>query len=164
MRVSIRDYPDYSITKSGKVWSRISKRFLRSAINSRGYLQVWLCHNKKRKSRHVHRLVLETYAGPCPKGMVCRHLNGDQRDNRFTNLCWGTVRENTLDAFKHGTRTNVGEANSYSKVTERDVRLIFNAYHDGANTQQELADYFNITISNVSCIVNKKSWKHIWRN
>lgn len=51
----------------------------------------------------LHRLVAIVFHGPCPEGMVCRHLNGNPADNRADNLRWGTHLENSMDAWRHGT-------------------------------------------------------------
>lgn len=162
---AIPGFSNYSITKNGCVWSKYRNgRWLRVSYDSDGYPQVILCTNKKRRNRKIHRLVLETYVGPCPNGMECRHLNGNPVDNRLENLCWGTKSENQMDSLKHGTAQgphNKGEKNGQAKLTENQVRLIFNAYYDGVHTQQELADYFGVTQSLVSLITKKEKWGHV---
>jgi len=50
----------------------------------------------------VHRMVLLAFVGPAPEGMKCRHLNGNPKDNRLENLCWGTSSENNRDIVRHG--------------------------------------------------------------
>ena len=65
-----------------------------------GYLAVHLGAGRRYL---VHRLVLQTFVGPCPKGMEGLHGNGDRGDSRLTNLRWGTASENALDRVKHGT-------------------------------------------------------------
>jgi hypothetical protein len=42
----------------------------------------------------VHRLVCEAFNGPCPPGMVCMHKDENAKNNRPSNLLWGTQREN----------------------------------------------------------------------
>ena len=42
----------------------------------------------------VHRLVLETFVGPCPEGMECDHRNHNTADNRIENLAWITHSDN----------------------------------------------------------------------
>ncbi len=66
------------------------------------YQQVSL---RTRRNAQVHRVVLETFQGPCPDGMVCRHLDGNPHNNRLDNLAWGTMLENSQDRFRHGTAT-----------------------------------------------------------
>jgi hypothetical protein len=53
-------------------------------------------------TRKVHRLVLETFVGPCPDGMECCHNNGDPADNRLENLRWDTLSSNAYDRVEHG--------------------------------------------------------------
>ena len=50
----------------------------------------------------VHRLVLETFVGPCPAGLEGCHRNDDPADNRLENLYWGTRSDNLLDAVRNG--------------------------------------------------------------
>src|SRR6185503_4415721 len=46
-------------------------------------------------SYKVHRLVCEAFNGPPPfDGAVCMHLNENSRDNKPSNLKWGTQKEN----------------------------------------------------------------------
>jgi hypothetical protein len=47
-------------------------------------------------------LMLETWIGKRPKGMVARHLNDVRSDNRLDNLSWGTHKDNFNDAVKNG--------------------------------------------------------------
>ena len=56
--------------------------------------------------RLVHRLVLETFVGPCPEGMECRHLNDNPADNRLSNLCWGTRTDNMFDRTRNRIDNN----------------------------------------------------------
>lgn len=53
-------------------------------------------------SRYVHRLVLETFIGPCPDGHEGCHNNGNKYDNRLCNLRWDTHKNNIKDAVKAG--------------------------------------------------------------
>lgn len=51
----------------------------------------------------VSRLVLETFRGPCPPGMECRHLNSSSTDDRLRNLTWGTREQQIADQKRAGT-------------------------------------------------------------
>lgn len=49
----------------------------------------------KRKNYKVHRLVCEAFNGPEPfPRAVVMHLDEDYRNNRASNLQWGTQKEN----------------------------------------------------------------------
>ncbi len=76
--------------------------------NEWGHLKVFLCKNGKKSQMLVHRLILLTFDGLCPDGMVVRHLNGDPTDNRLENLAYGTPSDNTIDSIDHGTHHSSG--------------------------------------------------------
>ncbi|WP_396897297.1 NUMOD4 motif-containing HNH endonuclease [Mycolicibacterium fortuitum] len=75
----------------------------KSGKPGKDYSSVGLCGPDSKVFRHVHRLVLETFVGPCPAGMEACHNNGDRFDNRLENLRWDTRSNNNLDKNKHGT-------------------------------------------------------------
>lgn len=53
----------YFLTKSGKVWSGFSKRFLAPFLDKDGYLKVRLISSdNKRHSYSIHRLMLENFS------------------------------------------------------------------------------------------------------
>jgi hypothetical protein len=51
-----------------------------------GHLYVNLVRGGVKKSRAVHRLVLEAFVGPCPPGYQCCHWDGVATNNRVENL------------------------------------------------------------------------------
>ena len=108
---------------------------------------------------NVHTLVLNAFVGERPEGMVCRHLNGNALDNRLSNLCWGTPKENTQDAIRHGTAPFLrhGENALAAKLKLSDVKAIKKMYSQGM-TQQEIAKLYSISQHHVSDIVNGKTW------
>lgn len=155
----IPKFPGYQITKDGEVWSEPNhchskNKRLKPGLSG-SYLTVSLGKQGKQCTRRIHCLVLETYVGPCPDGLECRHLDGNSVNNRLTNLCWGTRSENHYDAVRHGTCP-------HCKLIEEQVKLIFNTYHDGAYSQKELAEYFNVDIHSINMIINKRTWKYLW--
>ena len=125
------------------------------------YFQVNLWQSGKPKIQRIHRLVLETYIGPCPPGMQCRHLDGNPQNNNLENLCWGSSEENSQDAIQHGTVIR-GEKHPLSKLTEQDVRMIIYMYRTGLFTQKKIAKVYRVCYQLVNLIVNKKRWKHLW--
>lgn len=169
----IPNFPDYAITRDGRIWSKPHTtshghkrkgRWLKLHIIVSGYVHIDLRLNKKNYIKMVHRLVLETYVGPCPSNMEARHLNGIRGDNRLDNLCWGTPRENWNDRRKHGNvNSPKGEANGQAKLKEKQVREIYAIYHNKIYNQYSLAEMFGVSVMTICRIVNKKSWRHLWR-
>ena len=160
--VVIPGFPNYMSTKQGRIFSIKSDRFLNPYVGERGVLYVNLRKEGKSFLRRVHRLILETFVGPRPPGKLCRHLDGKTKNNQNCNLKWGTPKENQADRLTHGT-SNTGTKHPHSKLIEAQVKLIFHAYHDGAYTQQYLADYFEVGRTTIQEIVEKRTWRHIWQ-
>ena len=99
----IPNFPNYSITTDGKVFSHTSNRFLKPAINKKdGYQSV----NIHKKRITIHRLVALTYIpNPEDKKRV-NHINGNKMDNRQENLRWVGAKKITKKEMKpvgHGT-------------------------------------------------------------
>lgn len=129
-------------------------------VHKAGYHHVTFSKDGLEFRRYVHELVLTTYVGPCPDGMVCRHLNGDPADNRWPeNLLWGTQVENVADMFRHG-RGMIGERHYGAKVTEDDVREIRRLAASGV-FQDDIASRFGLKQGSVSDIVRRKSWASV---
>jgi len=164
------NFPGYYINKQGRLWSapkgRSNKKgkYLKpGTINE--HFHVGLQRDGKQFSRYIHRLVLETFIGPCPEGMECRHLNGNSRDNNLSNLQWGTHKENGLDIVRHGSLKgkSIGEKSGRTKFTEQDVRTIVYMYSTGTFLQREIAEIYSVSRSTIEYIVTKRNWKHLWR-
>lgn len=164
----IAGFCNYFVTKSGEVRSRRGRWgrgcWLKPRINSAGYPGVTLYNSARKKvDAHIHRLVLETYVGPCPEGMECRHLDGNPANNHLDNLKWGTHQENCMDAVKHGTASGLrkGEDKGGCKLTEQQVETILIAHRDGTHTRKELAAYLDINYWTICDIVSRRRWGHV---
>lgn len=96
--VDIPGYEEmYAVTKSGKVWSYYSKRYLSPGDNGHGYMYVSLHKDSKKKSYRLHRLVAEAFIEK-PDGWDeswdVAHLDDNRSNNCYWNLAWQTRKEN----------------------------------------------------------------------
>jgi len=165
----IADFPGYEVGDDGTIISTIGlARFYRKGRRSMEggtcggdgkHRHVTLWRNGRGYSRSVHTIVLETFGGSRPERMQCRHLNGDAADNRLENLAWGTARENSDDARRHGTLPR-GERHGCAKITEKDVVEIRRRAIAGEK-QMDLGRSFGITQAAVSLIVRREHWGHV---
>lgn len=81
---------------------KVAERVLKPSVHHSGYRRVILARGGDRDERLVHSVIALTFHGPRPDGMEVRHLNGDQTDNRPSNLAYGTSGENKADILEHG--------------------------------------------------------------
>lgn len=80
---------------------KVPGRVLRPGI-ARGYERVVLQKGGMRHDVAVHRLVLETFVGPCPDGMEACHGDDNRRNNLLMNLRWDTKSANCQDRTRNG--------------------------------------------------------------
>lgn len=91
------------ITDRGRKWRG---KIMTPYVMDNGYAIVTLWRAGTQRPQLVHRLVLAAFYGKPKPGQEARHLNGDQADNRLSNLQWGTHSENQFDQVDHGTHPN----------------------------------------------------------
>lgn len=142
-----------SYWKRGRVPALVDfPRLLKPFVNSYGYPVFTIHVSGVQLTPPAHRLVLETFVGPCPEGMLCRHLDGNPQNNCVRNLCWGTALENCEDAKRHGTST--------AKLTPDDVRNLRKLVA-GGTTQKAMARALGVSASTINNAVYRRSWSHV---
>ncbi len=158
----IHDYPGYYACADGSIWSNKSGKLrkLKPERMSHGgrkttYQAVNLRKDGKTYHVEVQRLVLLAFVGSCPAGMEACHNNGNSMDNRAENLRWDTRRANAADSLKHGTRA-LGERNGHAKIRDAEIPKIRARYAAGDITQQQLADEYRVSNSQICMIISGK--------
>lgn len=140
-------------------------------IDYDGYRRIQLNDGKsKRLRRFTHRMVATAFI-PNNENLPCvNHKNGIKLDNSVENLEWISVADNNRHAQRTGLHPGPpnpekyeiarGSKHKMSKITEKDVIEIRALKKDGKDNK-EIAKLFNISISTVGRILNKKLWKHV---
>ena len=114
-----------------------------------GHVSVVLEHGTK--GQPVHQLIMKTFVGEPPSNMEILHINGNPKDNRLSNLRYGTRSENIIDVYIQG--------NKWRKLSIDDVHAIrFGLFCK--ITQKELSQMYDVSISTISAIKRGKifSW------
>ena len=88
----------YLVSNQGRVKSlkHTTAKLLTAFPNNKGYYRVCLSHNGKSRHFLVSRLVAMAFCendDPQSKNTV-DHLDTDKANNRASNLCWMTLKEN----------------------------------------------------------------------
>jgi len=156
----VKDY--YWIYENGDVYSEYSHRNLTKFLK-RGYYQVNLMRYDDvtpSESYSIHRLLMIAFR-PVEnmEKLQVNHKDGNKLNNNFDNMEWVTLEENIKHAWKTGLlSTRKGVKSNFSKLTEDDIKNIFSLREQGF-TQQAIADQVGCTRSNISYILNKKTWQ-----
>ncbi|MEE9574062.1 MAG: NUMOD4 domain-containing protein [Candidatus Neomarinimicrobiota bacterium] len=147
-----------------------NNRLLKPTRHHSGYMEVSLCKDGKQyKSLRIHMLILITFVGERPNKQECRHLDGNRQNNMLSNLTWGTHKENMQDRIKHGKYiAPKGSLNNLAKLTETQVleikkllgSTLKNKHNQGLKLK-EIAKRYKVSISAISYIKIRKTWKHM---
>jgi hypothetical protein len=152
-----KNYPNderYEVSQCGAV--RMKGRAIRKGSTTpAGYkVIVFSTPNSKPIGRYVHRMVMETFVSPCPEGKEVSHLNGDNTDNRLSNLIYESRKSNVARKVEHGTDYN-GARNPAAKLTFDQIQQI----RDSEESENTLALRFGVTRATIGRAKRNESWK-----
>jgi hypothetical protein len=171
----------YEVSSHGRVRrtepgrGTVAGRLLKRNVNRKGYAYVNLCRDRgaghETWRRGVYVLVCEAFHGPKPlpppgaARMQVRHLNGDTGDDRASNLCWGTPREDIEDRRRHGT-LSAGERHYRTHLSAEDVARIRAEYAGLRGSsgrvpngwRARVAERHGVVIGTIAAIVGGQSW------
>lgn len=152
----------YSITRRGKVFGHKRNKFLKLRKDTCGYVYVTLYKNGIPKNFSVHRLVALAFISNPQNKKFVNHKIPIKSKNDINNLEWVTRSENEKHAYKVGAKKGrLGEENNFTKLTKKQILKIRKEHKNKGCTHQMLADKFNTTRSNITQIINHKTWKHV---
>ena len=121
--VSLRQHPAHPTVfchEDGRVFVEC----VATPSGTQGYLDVLVPGlGSGAKSVRVRRcwLIAETFHGIREPGHVVRHDNGDDGDDRASNLLWGPPVLNSADMVRHG-RSQRGVRSSFNRISEETAR------------------------------------------
>ena len=151
----------YMVDCNGNIYTKRCKnggiKKLKPQMYKNGYTYVDLGLNGKIKRHLIHRLVAEAYIKNINNKPQVNHINGNKSCNVVSNLEWATRSENQKHAILNGLRSAKGEKNSRSKLKNNIVIEIYKSKQN----YKELASKYNVSISTISSIKNKKTWTHL---
>jgi len=155
----------YFVGKSGEVFNSKRQVYLKPWKNSSGYLDINLGAGFRIS---IHRLVAEVYCEGFDLSLDVNHKDGDKLNNHYSNLEWVTRSENCQHSYDNGLSKrrlghtdSVGSKNAMAVLNDEIVKEIRSLFKTGNFTQTALAKKFNITPSNIGCIIKRKTWKHL---
>lgn len=120
---------------------------------SHGYPVVNIRRSDRSRPELVHRLVLETFRGPCPPGMEGAHGDGDKLNTKLSNLRWATPSANNKDKLAHGTQVR-GEMSSTAALTDAQAKAI----RESNLPQRALAAHYGVSQPTIQKIKSGKTY------
>lgn len=146
----------YEVSNYGNVRRKGKTNPLAKVLDKDGYVVHVFSINNIRHNVMAHQLVAAAFIGPRPIGLLTLHEDGNKLNNCPLNLYYGTSKQNTADAVRHGTLAR-GTAHGNAKLTDKDVIAI----RVMTGTREEVAKAFGVSQATVSNIINRKIWRHV---
>ncbi len=151
-------YPNYSVTEGGKVFSFLSKRFLKSseAISKNNVitLRVNLFNEDGPKTIETYKLVANAFI-PNPDNLpVINHKDGNRRNNCVANLEWCTQEHN----MRHAVETGLLKTRS---LTEETVHNILQMMEEGYRNV-DISEICGISYSVIVKIRQGENYRPLW--
>lgn len=135
-------------------------RLLIPSPNKWGKLRCSLTRNGIRRKFQVHRLVLETFIGPCPEGREGSHKDGNSNNNAVSNLCWESHKDNEARKIAHGARAT-GEDCSFAKLTNAQVEEYRQRYKNGERPSALLRESgLSLSSGSFCLMLTGQRWRH----
>lgn len=176
--IEIHDFPNYMISNHGRVWRQEKETIFKNGVKrtfkeqyisicytKTGYCIVRLSNNGVKKTKYIHRLVAEHFIENKLNKPEINHIDGDKKNNRFSNLEWCTSKENKIHGWKnklYNPHSNMqGENHGNHKLKEKEVIEIRRLYDNRMKTLKELSLMFKTPNSTIQKIVYRKTWKHL---
>jgi len=163
--VPVAGFPIYEVSD----WARVRSldhydergqwrpgKVLKPWMHSTGYLCVTLYRDGKAYKPRVHALVAAAFRGPRPKGHDVRHGPNGPLDNRPSELCYGTRKENMEDMERDGTKRQ-GDNHHNAKLTVAIVSEC-RLRRAASETIEALADEFGVSWGAVRSAVSGVTW------
>lgn len=158
----VPSWPAFEASSEGDIRRTNSGRLLKGTVYNNGYRYINTTDPKdgSRKAVGIHVLVCEAFHGPKPDwAELVRHRDGDGLNNRYSNLRWGTHKQNAADRRLHG-RDTIGSAHGCAKIDEHDVIAIF-CLSRRRMIAEEIGALFDLSATTINRILARELWEHV---
>lgn len=145
------------IKQSNGVVIHIKGKILKTPVGNHGYPRCGFFRRGRGVIVSVHVIVALSFHGKCPAGQEVRHRDGKKKNNRDSNLKYGTRADNEADKVRHGT-SNRGER-SGSAILKRDQVIEIRRRYSTENiSQKNLGSQYGVSENAIHHIVNRSTW------
>ncbi len=155
IKYKLKGFPDYTITKCGKIFNRRGKS-LKFQINVDGYYVVNLIKEGKKYHKRRARLLAQTFIeNPLNLPMV-NHIDYDRQNDDLSNLEWVTAKENSEKS--HQLQPHVYKQRA--KVTEDTVHKICSLIEEGYRNV-DITSILDLSTDTVKHIRRGNTWREV---
>jgi hypothetical protein len=157
----IEGYEGYQISNIGRIKSFRNKKPLIMSLceNADGYLMTRIMKNGKGNTVRAGRLVALHFVDGFKEGLEVNHIDSNRKNDVYTNLEWVTHKDNIRHSHKHGFKSNFGDKNPRSTISNNDAMTIIEALTHLRPMQ--IVRLFGYKKSIVMQIYLRRNWQHL---
>lgn len=168
----VPDCPGYMAGSDGSLWSCWTKgrwprrtakwwRVKGTPTTQSGHLRVLLRTAAGfRVTDFLHRVILTTFVGQCPMGMIaCHDPDHNPANNAVGNLRWATPTANSADTKRHGRHAQ-GASHPNAVLRDDDIPEVFRLRHAGKN-HDEIAAVFGVRRAAITRVLLRHRYAHV---
>jgi hypothetical protein len=149
-------YPNYAVTRCGKVMNITTGRELKHALTGLKrcqYPTVRLYRDGGAKNVRVHRLVALAFIDN-PGNLPCvNHKDGNKLNPHYSNLEWCTYSENTHHAYRTGLHT-------WNVMTDELAHVCCEMFQQGMKIK-EVAEAAGVEYHNAHDLLTGRAFGHV---
>lgn len=128
------------------------------ALTEKGYGEIHIRVDGRRKKRRVHRVTWEEVFGPILSDLIVCHTCDTPNCRELDHLFLGTEADNSADMVAKGRQWHPhGVLAKSSVLTDDKARAIFAA----GGSQRAIAKRYGIGKSTVGAIKRGEAWRHV---
>lgn len=155
------EFDGYSVTDDGEVYSKKTKRFLKKSSNHKGYFQVCLIVDGKKKTVRVHQLVARAFIPNPTKRKQINHIDGNKKNNCVENLEWCTNSENQIHSYRVIGNKSHGGGGGKTPVICVETNQTYCSVSDAARCTGALVQNISRVCKNGSGTAGGFHWKYV---
>jgi|SRR5882672_1393227 len=150
-----------------RFWARVKKT--KTCWLWQGPLESWFGRGNIRLDKlpgeirgahvFVHRFSWMIHNGPIPEGIDVCHTCDVAHCVRPDHLFLGTQADNNADMVQKGRQCK-GSQQYNAKLKEKDIPVIRRLGDDGLS-EQKIANLYDVSQVAISCVLLRKTWKHV---
>ena len=137
------NYNLYNITKGGRGFQKKHTKESKEKIKKNN-ARYWL--NKHHSEKTIEKI---------KKARAKQIITENTRRKMSTSL------KKIIHNSEWNKKVSLNKRGKSNKLTKNDIKVIRYLYSTGKYFYKDIADTFNITASNVGCIIRKITWEHV---
>lgn len=128
--MSVKQYFGYLVNHNGQIYSPKTNKFIKPALDKDGYEKVTLQNSGEKEYWRVHRLVASLFIPNPDNKPEINHIDGNKRNNHFTNLEWVTTRENIIHSWESGLKHKNYNQDQLNEINRQAVKKHYDSISD----------------------------------